>query len=189
VSFLFGGAPGRKDPELAAGLRRQREAFARDIGDEHALARSREEPVTRRRRRRWTPVIFVALVLFATIGAIPLLRVGSAGGIVRPQCDKPVIGVSAGKVQPGQLAAWQASGPAEGTYVLALDADEVTIGAAGRVTVESGRLLAGPLSLSGCRSHQTLFHAPAQPGEHLLTLFQRTPSGYQRVARAVLKVG
>jgi hypothetical protein len=187
VTFLFRAGPGRRDPELAAAARRRREAFARDIGDEHALARAREEPVTRR-RRRWTPVIFVALVLFATVGAIPLLRAGSAGGIVRQQCERPVIGVSVGPVQPGHQAAWQAAGPAEGPYVLTLDADEITVNPGGTVTVRSGRLLAGPLDLTGCRSRQTLFDAPSERGDHLLTLFRRTPSGYARVARATLKV-
>jgi hypothetical protein len=189
VTFLFGGGPGRRDPELAAAARRRREAFARDIGDEQGLAASREEPVTRRRRRRWTPLIFIVLVLFSTVGAIPLLRAGNVGGIVRPQCDHPVVRVSAGEVRPGHQAAWQAAGPAQGPYVITLDAAKVTVTAGEAVTVPSGRLLAGPLSLSGCRSRQTLFDAPTEPGEHLVTLFRRTASGYQGVARTVLRVG
>jgi hypothetical protein len=188
VSFLFGARRPREDPELAAGERRRQEAFARDIGDEHALAWSRARPVGVRRRRRWTPAVFVGLVLFATLGAIPLLRAGSAGGLVRRQCDQPVIGLSAGRTQPGHEASWQVAGPRDVMYVLTLDADRVTVSGSGGVAATPGRILAGPFDLPDCRSTQTLFAAPTEPGDHLVTLFRRTADGYQAVARTTLKV-
>jgi hypothetical protein len=188
VSFLIGRRP-REDRELAEAARRREEAFARDIGDEQALARSRFQPSgSYRPRRRWTPLIFVVLVAFALIGAIPLLRAGSAGGLLRPQCDHPALGLSAGSAVRGHDAAFQAAGPAQESYVVALDADRVSVSAAGAVTASPGRVLAGPFSMPGCRSAQTLFPAPAAAGDHLVTLFQRTSSGYVGVVRKTLKV-
>jgi len=133
-------------------------------------------------------VILLALVLFATLGAIPLFRSGGEGGLVRRQCDRPVLGVSPARVAPGGKAAWQAAGPESGPYLLTLDADRITSDVGGRPTVPSGRLLAGPFGMPDCRSPQTLFDAPAVPGEHLVTLFRKTPHGYSAVARAGLTV-
>ena len=189
MSFLFGGPTPQDDPERAEAARRQREAFARDIGDEHTLAWSRQRP-SGVRRRRWSPLIFVVLVLFAFLGAIPLLRSGGDGGIVRRQCAQPVVGVSADRVTPGHRAAWQVSGPETGPYVVAVDAERATVSAAGAAAAApSGTILAGPFALPDCRSQQTLFDAPPVPGKHLVTLFRRTPTGYSAVAQTVLNVG
>jgi hypothetical protein len=187
VTFLFGGHTPREDPTLAEAARRQREAFARDIGDEHTLAWSRQRPAGPH-RRRWSLLIFVVLLLFAGIGAIPLLR-ADAGGIVRRQCAQPAVGVSADQVPPGHQAAWQVAGPTTAPYVLALDTDRVTVTAAGTVTAPAGRVLAGPLTLADCRSPQTLFDVPAEAGKHQVILFRRTATGYAAVAQAVLTVG
>ena len=37
MSFIFGGVRGREDPELAAGNRRTRLHYARDLNDQRAL--------------------------------------------------------------------------------------------------------------------------------------------------------
>ena len=187
MSFVFGGRPGKQDPELAKAAARRREAFARDIGDEYGRAFAHEAP---RPRRRWSSVIGLVLILFAGLGAIPLLR-GPGGGLVRRQCDRPAIGASAGVVSPGDQAAWQVAGPDGGDYVVAVDSDGVTVDKAGVVTATSGRLLAGPFRISDCRSAQTLFDAPTERGSHEITLFQRTAktAKYTAVADDVLKVG
>jgi hypothetical protein len=185
VSYVFGGRPGKQDPELAKAAQRRREAFARDIGDEQGRAFAHEEPP---RRRRWSGVVGLVLVLFAGFGAVPLLR-GSEGGLVSRQCDRPAIGVSSGRVLAGDQAAWQAAGPDSGEYVVTLDSGAVAVGRGGAVTVPSGRVLAGPFRLADCRSTQTLFEAPAGHGTHTVTLFQRTSTTFAAVASEGLKVG
>jgi hypothetical protein len=183
--MLFGGRPGKNDPELAKAVVRRREAFARDIGDEQGRAFAHEEP---RRRSRWTSLLGLGLVLFAGIGLIPLLR-GGDGGLLSRQCDRPAVGASAGLVAPGSRAAWQAAGPDSGEYVVTLDGDGVRVDAAGGVVAPSGRVLAAPFRLTDCRSAQTLFDAPTQRGSHEVTLFRRTGTTYQPVASTEVKVG
>ena len=186
VSEVFGGARGRRDPELARAAQRRREAFARDIGDERGRAFAYQPPG--RRRRPWSGIIGIGLLVFAGLGAIPLLR-GSDGGLVPRQCERPAVGTAGETVPPGGRTAWQVAGP-DSEYVVALDGGRVTVDAAGAVDVTSGRLLAGPFRLSGCRSAQTLFDAPGESGSHEVTLFRRTGgSGYARVASAELTVG
>jgi hypothetical protein len=184
VSFVFGGRPGKQDPELAKAAQRRRESFARDIGDERGRAFAHELP---QRRRRWSGIVGLVLLLFAGFGAVPLLR-GSEGGLVSRQCDQPAIGVSAGLVSAGDRAAWQAAGPDSGEYVVTLDSGGVAVNRAGVVTATSGRVLAGPFRLGGCRSAQTLFDAPAGHGTHQITLFRRTAANYVAVASDGLKV-
>jgi hypothetical protein len=185
VSEVFGGR-GRRDPELEKAAQRRREAFARDIGDERGRAFAYQGPA---QRRRWSGIIGIGLLLFAGLGAIPLLR-GSDGGLVPRQCERPAIGTSAEVVNPGGLAAWQVAGPDRGEYVVALDSAEVTVDRAGAVSVRSGRLLAGPFRLSDCRSPQALFDAPAGSGSYEVMLFHRAAAGgYVRVAADRLKVG
>lgn len=185
MSFVFGGRPGRQDPELAKAAARRREAFARDIGDEYGRAFAHEPP---RQRRRWTSIVGLVLILFAGLGAIPLLR-GSGGGLIERQCDHPAIGVSAGVISPGDQAAWQVAGPS-GDYVVAVDSDGVAM-AGGVLAAKAGRVLAGPFQLADCRSAQTLFDAPADPGTHEIRLYQRSAQTgkYTAVADAGLKVG
>jgi hypothetical protein len=185
VSFVFGGRPGRQDPELKRAAQRRREAFARDIGDEYGRAFAHEPP---RGRRRWTSLVGLGVVLFAGFGLIPLLR-GSAGGLVAQQCDRPAVGTSAGVVAPGGRAAWQVAGPDAGEYVVAVDSGGVAVDGSGTVTAKSGRLLSGPFRLDGCRSAQTLFDAPTDRGTHEITLFRRTTGSFAAVADAALKVG
>jgi hypothetical protein len=184
VSFLFGGRQPRQDPEMAAAQRRQRAAFAADIGDEKGRAFAHELPI---RRGRWTAILGLVLLVLAAVAVVPLLR-GGPGGLVRADCVQPDIGASAGLIQPGSRASWQAAGPADTDYVVTLDAGAVR-GTAAAVTPDTGRILAGPLRLTDCRSAQTLFDAPTGSGHHDLRLFHRTNSGWVAVASADLKVG
>src|SRR3954452_25094263 len=66
VSFIFGGARGREDPELAAGNRRTRMHYARDVNDQRALADDRP---TIRRGHNWT-WLAVAAVVMAVLGFV-----------------------------------------------------------------------------------------------------------------------
>jgi hypothetical protein len=170
---------------LAKAAQRRREAFARDIGDEQGRAFAHELP---RQRGRWTGVLGLVLLLFAGFAAVRLLR-GSEGGLVTRQCDQPAIGVSAGVVPPGGRAAWQVAGPDGGEYVVTLDSAGVAVNRSGAVTATTGRVLAGPFRLTGCRSAQTLFDAPTDRGTHEITVFRRTAADYAAVASEGLKVG
>ena len=187
VSYVFGGRPGKQDPELAKAAQRRREAFARDIGDEYGRAFAHEPPP---KRRRWSSIIGLVLVLFAGFGLIPLLR-GSDGGLVRASCDQPAVAASAGTVPPGGKAAWQAAGPDTGEYVVTLDGGKVTTDPSGAVRTDAGRILAGPFRISGCRSTQTVFDAPTDRGTHEITLYRRAPNTatFASVADDSLKVG
>jgi hypothetical protein len=169
---------------MAAAQRRQRAAFAADIGDEKGRAFAHELPI---RRGRWSAILGLALLLLAVVAVVPLLR-GGVGGIVKPDCVQPAIGASAGLVQPGSRAAWQAAGPADSDYVVTIDAGAVR-GTGTNLTPDTGRMLAGPLRLPGCRSAQTLFDAPADAGHHDIRLFHLKGTTWTAVAAADLKVG
>lgn len=182
---ILPGSEGRRDPERADALRRQRVRFARDIGDEHGQAWAHEP---RRGPGRFTVGTFVVLVLFAAAGAIPLLLNRGDGGLVRPNCDEVVLGVGPGTVATGASFGWQVAGPESGQYVVALDADTVSVDASGRAVAAAGTVLGGPTALPGCRSMQTVSTAPTTPGEHSVTVFRRTDDGWRRVTVASLNV-
>jgi hypothetical protein len=188
VSYVFGGRPGKQDPELAKAAQRRRAAFAKDIGDEYGRAFAHEPPP---RKRRWTGIVGLVLVLFAGFGLIPLLR-GSDGGLVRVSCDQPAVGVSAGTVLPGDKAAWQVAGPDSGEYVITIDGGgKITAPPSGGVRTDVGLVLAGPFRITGCRSTQTVFTAPTNRGTHEITLYRRASSAaaFAPVAGDALKVG
>jgi hypothetical protein len=185
VSFLGGGRPRREDPELAAAARRRREAFAADIGDEQGRAFAHESTP---RRSRWTGIVGIGVLLLAGIGVLGLLR-GGDGGLISPDCDQTALGVSAGVVEPGGKAAWQATGPGGVDYVVTLDAGAVRADGSGALTADTGRILDGPFRITGCRSLQTLFDAPQQEGLHDVRLFRRGPTGWTAVTAQELKIG
>ncbi len=183
MSSLFGIRPGRQDPELAAATRRRRAAFARDIGDEMALARDLQ-PTRRRRPLGW---LALAVVLLALVGGIPLLS--GRGGLVPANCEQPAVGLTRSEAAPGDRIGWQVAGPPDGRYAVALDSDTVAADAGGRLSAPGGVLLAGPFAMEDCRSSQALMDVPSAPGRHTVTLFHRGASGYARVASALLQVG
>ena len=126
---ILPGSEGRRDPERAEASRRQRVRFARDIGDEFGQAWAHEP---RRRPSKFTMGTGILLVAFATLGAIPLLLNRGESGMVRATCEKVVLDVEPGMVAPGSSYAWQFAGPASDQYVLAIDADSVTVDGSGR---------------------------------------------------------
>lgn len=181
---LLPDSEGRREPAREEAARRQRVRFARDVGDEAGLAWAHEP---RRRRSRLTGGTALVLVAFALLGALPLL-LRDGDGLVRPDCVRAAVGAGPSRVDAGGKFAWQAAGPDSGSYVVALDAREVTGPAAGPVQVVTGRVLAGPTVLNGCRSAQTVVTAPDQQGGHEIVLFRHAGSGWERAAVAALQV-
>jgi hypothetical protein len=186
VSILPGApAGGRGDPEREAAAQRRRTRFARDIGDEAGMAWAHEP---RRPPRKVTVATFVALVVFAGLGAIPLITNDNPGGLLRPDCTTPAVEVGPSRVLVGESFAWQAVGPEGGPYVVTLDAGSVTGAAAGPVQAPGGQVLAGPIDMAGCRSRQQVVAVPETRGSHEVILFRRAGDGWERAAVALLRV-
>lgn len=175
---------GRRDPARVEAARRQRVRFARDVGDEAGLAWAHEP---RRQRNKLTIGTVVALVLFAGVGALPLL-LADGDGLLPADCATPALQTSPDRVGPGTSFAWQLAGPADGSYVLTVDAAEVAGDPAGGVRVAGGQVLAGPMGLPGCRSRQLVAAAPQQAGSHEVSLFRWTGGRWERSAVTVLRV-
>jgi hypothetical protein len=179
------GSEGRRDPERAAAARRQRERFARDVGDEVGLAWAHEP---RRTRSKFTVGTAVVFVLFAGLGALPLLLGSGKGGLIQADCDTAGVRLSSADLAPGQSFSWQAAGPEAGPYLVTIDATAVTEDASGTASPSGGRVLAGPTDLTGCRSAGALSTAPEASGVHEVTLFRRTAGRWERAAAAPLTV-
>ena len=181
---LLPPSEGRRDPERAEAARRQRVRFARDVGDEAGLAWAHEP---RRRRSRFTIGTIVALVLFAGLGAVPML-LADGDGLLPADCATPKLVSAPDRVGPGTSFAWQIAGPEGGSYVVTIDAPEVTGDGAGGASIAGGRILGGPMPLPGCRSQQLLATAPEQTGTHEVTLFRRAGARWERAAVTLLRV-
>lgn len=182
---LLPDSEGRREPAREEAARRQRVRFARDVGDEAGLAWAHEP---RRKRSRLTGGAAVVLIAFAAFGAVPLLANRGDGGLVKSDCARAAVGAGPDRVGPGGAFAWQAAGPETGSYVVALDAAEVSGPPAGPVQVPTGRVLSGPTRLSGCRSAQTVSRAPDERGGHEVVLFRHTGAGWERASIAPLQV-
>jgi hypothetical protein len=182
--FLNGGGR-RRDPEQDAAIRRERARLARDLGDERGVAWAHEP---RHRPRKFTIGAAVVLVVFAAAGALPLLFDDGDSGIIRADCGRVAVEASPGRVAAGQPFAWQASGPEQGRYVVALDAGEVTGPADGPVRAPDGPVLTGPVAFPGCRSTQTVSTAPVTRGTHEVVVFRRSGDRWERAAVALLRV-
>jgi hypothetical protein len=170
VSFLFGGARGREDPELAAGNRRTRLHYARDVNDQRALA---DDTPPIRRGRNWT-WFAVAVVVMAVLGFA-----GSRGAEEVPitaDCDTPGIAVASSQVTAGQALRFRLTGPDDTDYVVTLDGAPVR-GDAGS-TVSYTPTAAGPaLQLQQYLIPTLLLAAPAGDGPHELTLLRLAADG------------
>lgn len=182
---LLPGSEGRRDPQRAAAAQRQRERFARDVGDEAGLAWAHEP---RRGPRKFTIGTFVVLVLFAGLGAVPLILYDGDGSLLKADCSRPAVEAAPERLQAGESFAWQAAGPEAGSYVVAIDAAGVTVDAAGTARVSGGRVLAGPTGLPGCRSAQAVAVAPGGKGPHEVAVFRRAGDRWERSAVALLRV-
>ena len=170
MSFIFGGVRGREDPELAAGNRRTRLHYARDVNDQRAL--SDDRPAIRR-GRNWT-WLAVAVVVLAVLGFA-----GSRGAEDVPltaDCDTAAIGVASSEVTAGQALRYRLTGPDGTDYVVTLDGAPVR-GDAGS-TVSYTETAAGPaLQLQQCLSPTLLLAAPAGDGPHELAMLRLARDG------------
>lgn len=185
MALLPPDSTGRHDPGKDAAARRQRARFARDVGDEQGQAWAHEPRRKRSKLTIGTAAVFIAFVL---LGAVPMLLNRGDTGLVKANCNAPAVEAGPARIKVGTDFAWQAAGPVVGPYVVTLDAATVTGPPAGPVTVDGGRVLAGPTTLSACRSAQTVAAGPGTKGSHEVTLFRRSATGWDRVAVAVLDV-
>ncbi|OMQ16726.1 hypothetical protein A7K94_0200540 [Modestobacter sp. VKM Ac-2676] len=119
MSFVFGGGRGRVDPELAAGNRRTRMHYARDVNDERALADDRP-PVQRNRGWTWLAVAVVVLAVLALAGTR-----GAEEVPLTADCDSPAIAVSSSVVAPGAVLRYRLTGADGVDYVATLDGTPV----------------------------------------------------------------
>jgi len=184
VSSLFGGprrADGR-DPELAEAIRRRERAFARDIGDEQALAR--DDQPRYRRPRMW---LFVLLVLVAVVAGYRAINHSSGGPAITKSCTTPGLALAHGSVHRGDSVEWSGTGPESGTYVLVFDGTPTQVDSNGNVTVSGGSRGRGPFTMDKCIARSSV-KAPGSAGSHTLRLFHRTNGGFQLVAHIALKV-
>ncbi len=185
MALLPPDSTGRRDPGKDAAARRQRARFARDVGDEQGQAWAHEP---RRRRSKLTVGTAAVFIAFVLVGAVPMLLHKGETGLVKANCDAPAVEAGPARIKVGTDFAWQAAGPVIGPYVVTLDAGTVTGPPTGPVTVDGGRVLAGPTSLTECRSAQTVTAGPGTKGSHEVTLFRRSATGWDRVAVALLDV-
>jgi hypothetical protein len=186
MAILPPDSPRRRDRGREEAAQKQRARFARDVGDEHGQAWAHQSP--RPRRSKFTIVVASIFVAFGVLGALPLVLHDGDSQLVRPNCETPAVGTGPARIKPGTNFAWQAAGPEQGPYVLALDAATVSGPVGGPVTPDTGRVLSAPITLTGCRSAQTLAAGPETKGAHEVALFRRAGTGWARVAVALLEV-
>jgi hypothetical protein len=183
VSSLFSG--GRRidgrDPEFAEGTRRRERAFARDIGDEQALAR--DDQPRYRRPRLW---LLVAILAVLVIGGYRAVR-HTSGPQITKSCSTPALALASPAVSHGDSVEWSGTGPTGGRYVLVLDGTPTQVDSDNRVSVSGGTALSGSFTMSGCLVHSA-FDAPKSAGTHTLRLFHRTNGAFQLVAHTALRV-
>ena len=170
MSFIFGGVRGREDPELAAGNRRSANHYARDIGDERALAGDR--PTIRRGNHwAWLAVAVVALAVLAFTSSR-----GADEVPLTANCSTPAIRVSSSQVVRGQTMYVRLTGPDDTDFVLTVDGTPVR-GDAGS-TVDYTETPAGPaLRLAQCLSPDLALAVPAGDGAHELALQRLAADG------------
>ena len=178
VSFIFGGVRGREDPELAAGNRRTRMHYARDINDQRALADDRP-PVHRGRHWTWLVVAAVVLGVLAVAGGR-----GAEDVPLTADCRTPAIGVATSAVTAGEALRFRLTGPDDAPYVVTLDGAPVRGDAGNTVTYTPTD--AGPaLRLQQCLSPTLLLATPAGDGPHELALLRLAADGTTANAAAV----
>jgi hypothetical protein len=185
MALLPPDSTGRRDRGKEEAARKQRARFARDVGDEQGQAWAHEP---RRKRSKFTLGTVAVLITFAVLGALPMILHRGDSQLVQPNCDTPAVDVGPARVRAGTNFAWQAAGPAAGSYVVTLDASTVTGPTTGPVTVDAGRVLSQPTALTGCRSAQTVARSPAAKGSYEVALFRRGSTGWDRVAVSLLEV-
>ena len=183
MSSLFNNSrrPDGRDPELAEATRRRERAFARDIGDEQALARG-DEP-RYRRPRLWLLVLILVVIVVGGFRALQHPK----GPTITKSCTTPGVVLGANSVPRGASVEWSGTGPTAGRYVLVLDGTPGQVDSNNRVSVNGGRALTGTFTMSDCLVHST-FTAPKSTGSHEVRLFHHENNTYQLVAHTRLQV-
>ena len=120
MAFTPPDSPRRRDRGREEAARRQRARLARDLGDEHGQAWAHQTP--RPKRSKFTLIVGAIFIAFVVLGALPLVLRSGDGQLVQPNCTTPAVATGPAKIKPGTNFAWQAAGPQQGPYVLALDA-------------------------------------------------------------------
>ncbi|SCX45369.1 hypothetical protein SAMN03159343_1576 [Klenkia marina] len=170
MSFIFGGVRGREDPELAAGNRRSAAHFARDIGDDRALADDRP---TIRRGNHWA-WLAAAVVVLAVLGFTSSR--GADEVELAANCTTPAVAVSSSQLTRGQTFYVRLAGPDGTDYVVTVDGEPVR-GSAGS-TVTYTETPAGPaLRLTQCLSPGLALAAPAGEGPHRVAVLELALDG------------
>ena len=186
MALLPPDSPRRRDRGREDAARKQRARLARDVGDEHGQAWAHERP--RPKRSKFTVIVGAIFIAFVILGGLAVVLQDGDSQLIRPNCTTPGVATGPAKINPGTNFAWQAAGPEQGPYVLALDAAAVTGPVGGPVTPDNGRMLSAPVTLTGCRSAQTLAAGPDNRGTHEVALFRRSGTGWARVAVSLLEV-
>ncbi|MGY5883975.1 hypothetical protein [Modestobacter lacusdianchii] len=178
MSFIFGGVRGHEDPELAAGNRRTRMHYARDVNDERALAD--ERPAIRRGRNwTWLAVAVAVMSVLALAGGR-----GPQDVPLTADCDQPAIAVESSLVTAGQPLRFRLTGPDDVDYLVTLDGAPVRGDAGG--TVAYTETPAGPtFQLAQCLSPTLRLATPAGDGPHELAASRVAADGTTEVVTAV----
>ena len=171
MNLLSGGVRGHKDPELEAANRRTRLRLARDVNDEHTLAREGEPVIRRSRHWLWLGVLAAALVVVGFVGSH-----GRDDVTLRASCTTPALGLSATTVTAGDPLDFAVAGPDSARYVVTLDGTRIRGDGGTEVTYTTTP--AGPaFGLQQCLSPTLRTAAPAGDGAHRLALLELRPDG------------
>ncbi|HVX42465.1 MAG TPA: hypothetical protein VHC49_01185 [Mycobacteriales bacterium] len=175
------GAGGR-DAEAEAASRRSAEAFAKDIGDYDALARSG----TPRHRRpvAWLGGFLLLVVVVAAYGA----ATGHSGHVpITKSCRQPALALKSLHADVGHSVPWSATGPDRGRYLLAIGGGAVTA-TKQNITVRGGSPGSGIFAMAGCLTRSELA-APRKAGTYPVRLMHDVDGRYVEVDRLQLTVG
>ncbi|MBA2391050.1 MAG: hypothetical protein H0V67_12440 [Geodermatophilaceae bacterium] len=182
MSFLFSGAKGHRDPELADANRRQREHFARDINDQRTLAAGGEVP-GQRRRSPW--LLLAAVTAFFLLAAF--VRGGGNPFPIERSCTQAALVTEARVVVSGDNLRVRTTGPQDAQYILTFDGEPVQGQPDQQVTFTSTP--EGPAyTLTDCVSATFLVQSPIEVGLHELALVAYDAAGARTVATVALTV-
>ena len=182
MSFIFGGARGREDPELKAANRRFQEHLARDINDERTLAASSDQPIRRGRHWLWFAAAVVALTVLV------LVNRGGTDVPITADCAHPALAVASSQVTAGDALRYRLTGPDHTRFVVTLDGSPVRGDAGSLVSYDQTQ--GGPaLQLQQCLSPTLTVAAPAGKGPHRLAMLRVAGDGTTtEVARVTVQV-
>jgi hypothetical protein len=144
------------------------------------------------RKQKWAIVAVGALI---AVGGL----VQSASSSKRPKlaadCAHSRLVLSATSVKQGSLVTWTATGPADGTVLLAVDVARFIKSVDGTLArqpvdgkpLDATQRAGAERQFQGCRG-SGVFGAVVPPGKHTVSLFRVTDTGAEPVASASLRV-